>query len=265
MANRLTSKTVAPLKGEGKGGVMPCSSKDPNPSRLRGSTSPFQGEERFGPNDFAKATGVSRETLARLKAYVALLAEWNARHNLVSATSLADVWRRHVWDSAQLLPLIPASAKSLADLGSGAGFPGLVLACLLRGRPDFRTVLYESTAKKCRFLEAAAERMGLSVEVRNSRIEAAKPGPFDVVTARACAPLAKLLAYAQQFQGPGAVNLFLKGQSVEAELTEAHKSWNMEVVKHKSLTDPSGAILEIRELAHVPSAGVRSANRARGR
>ncbi len=209
--------------------------------------------EPFTPNEFAAATGVSRETLARLKAYVSLLEEWNARHNLVSAASLADVWRRHVWDSAQLFPLIPIEARSLVDLGSGAGFPGLVLAAMARERPGFRTVLYESIGKKCRFLEAAAERMGLPVEVRNARMEEVVPEAFDVVTARACAPLAKLLAYAQPFQGPATVNLFLKGQSVEVELTEAHKSWRMKLARSESRTDPSGVILEIRELRHVGS------------
>jgi len=202
----------------------------------------------FGPDDFAKEAGVSRETLARLKAYIGLLEDWNARHNLVSAASMADVWRRHVWDSAQLAQFIPAEAKSLVDLGSGAGFPGLVLAAL---RPESRVVLYESTAKKCRFLEAASERMGLKVEIRNARIEDAKKESFDVVTARACAPLDKLLGYAQQFQGKATVNLFLKGQSVDAELTEAHKSWRMKLLRHQSRSDPSGVILEIRELAHV--------------
>jgi len=204
----------------------------------------------FGPEEFAKAANVSRETLVRLKAYVGLLEDWNARHNLVSASSLVDVWRRHVWDSAQLLEFIPAEAKSLVDLGSGAGFPGLVLAALLRERAGLKTVLYESTAKKCRFLEAAAERMHLTVEIRNSRIEEANREPFDVVTARACAPLEKLLAYAQHFQGKATVNLFLKGQSVDAELTQAHKSWRMKVQRHPSRTDPSGVILEVRELAH---------------
>ncbi len=207
----------------------------------------------FGPEEFVRACPVSRETLARLKAYVALLGEWNALHNLVSQSSLPDVWHRHVWDSAQLLPLIPGEALSLVDLGSGAGFPGLVLACLLRERPGFRTVLYESIGKKCRFLEAAAERMALKVEVRNGRMEAARREPFDVVTARACANLSKLLGYAQQFQGPKTVNLFLKGQSVEVELTEAHKSWRMKAVQHPSQTDPSAAILEIRELRHAGS------------
>jgi 16S rRNA (guanine527-N7)-methyltransferase len=205
----------------------------------------------FGPEAFAKASSVSRETLARLKAYVGLLEEWNARHNLVARSTLPDVWHRHIWDSAQLLPLIPEMANSLVDLGSGAGFPGLVLACLLRERSGFRTVLYESIGKKCRFLEAAAERMGLKVEVRNARMEAATKEPFHLLTARACANLSTLLGYAQQFQSPKTVNLFLKGQNVEAELTEAHKSWRMKTVRHPSQTDPSSAILEIRELRHV--------------
>src|ERR1700722_3201469 len=123
----------------------------------------------FGPEDFAVRTGVSRETLARLKAYAGLLADWNARHNLVSARSLEDLWRRHFWDSAQLAPLIPENAKSLVDLGSGAGFPGLVLAELLRDRVS--VTLYEATAKKCAFLTAAAERMALAMNIRNTRME----------------------------------------------------------------------------------------------
>lgn len=205
----------------------------------------------FGPEAFAEATGVSRETLMRLKAYVGLLLEWNERYNLIAGSTAVDIWRRHVWDSAQLVPYIPADAHSLADLGSGAGFPGLVLAILLRDRPNFRTVLFESTGKKAAFLQAAATATGVAVEVRNSRIEEARPEPFDVVTARACAPLAKSLHYAQPFQGRSTVNLFLKGQNVEAELTEARKIWKMEVQRHQSLTDSSGTILEIRELAHV--------------
>ena len=205
--------------------------------------------ETFGPEDFAAASGVSRETLVRLKAYAGLLADWNTQHNLVSAASLSDVWGRHFWDSAQLAPFIPADAMSLVDLGSGAGFPGLVLAILQRKRPGFRSVLYEATTKKCAFLAAAAQATAAPVEIRNTRIEQAKPEPFDVVTARACAPLAKLLAHAQPFQGAGTVNLFLKGQSVASELTEARKSWRMQLVRHQSRSDPSGTILEIRELA----------------
>ena len=205
----------------------------------------------FGPKEFENATGVSRETLARLNAFIRLLSEWNIRHNLVSRSSLEDVWRRHVWDSAQLVSFIPTDTASLVDLGSGAGFPGLVLAIMLRERPTFRTVLYDAAAKKCRFLEAASHRVSVPVEVRSERIEDVANEPFDVVTARACAPLPKLLSYAQPFQGPNTVNLLLKGQSVDAELTEAHKSWRMQLRRHPSQTDPSGVILEIRELAHV--------------
>jgi 16S rRNA (guanine527-N7)-methyltransferase len=202
----------------------------------------------FGPDQLAEAANVSRETLARLKAYVDVLGEWNARHNLVSVRSLDDVWQRHVWDSAQLAPLIPEAAKTLIDLGSGAGFPGLVLALV---RPDIKVTLTDSTAKKCRFLEAAAERTGANIEIRNARMEALPHQPFDVVTARACAPLAKLLTYAQRFQGKTTRNLFLKGQSVEVELTEARKTWKMAVVKHPSRADASGTILEIRELRYA--------------
>ncbi len=205
----------------------------------------------FGPDEFAAAANVSRETLTRVKAYVALLVDSNARHNLVSAKSLDDVWRRHIWDSAQLQRFIPESARSLADLGSGAGFPGLVLAVLLRERGNFQVSLYESTGKKSKFLEAAVQLMDLNAKIFNTRMESAKPQGFDVVTARACAPLEKLLAYAQIFQTRNTVNLFLKGQSVEVELTQARKSWRMTLERHESQTDSSGVILEIRDIAHV--------------
>ncbi len=123
----------------------------------------------LAPEVFAAKTGVSRETLARLELHVALLKDWSARHNLVSARSLEDVWRRHVWDSAQLATFIPSDAGTLVDLGSGAGFPGLVLAELLRDRVS--VVLYEATRKKAQFLVMAAERLELSVDVRLERIE----------------------------------------------------------------------------------------------
>jgi 16S rRNA (guanine527-N7)-methyltransferase len=202
----------------------------------------------FGPEEFASLSGVSRETLASLKTYVALLQDWNSRHNLVSEASMADVWRRHFWDSAQLAKFVPEKAKSLVDLGSGAGFPGLVLAGLKRDPAKLKFVLYEATAKRCRFLEAAAQELHLPVEIRQARIEDARTEPFDVITARACAPLTKLLSYAQRFWGKGTVALFLKGQNVDAELTQAHKSWKMELERHPSQSDASGVVLEIREL-----------------
>src|SRR4051812_12702469 len=188
----------------------------------------------FGPDEFAAQTGVSRETLARLKAYADMLADWNARHNLVAKSTLPDIWHRHFLDSAQLAPLIPAQSKTLADLGSGAGFPGLVLAAM---RPDLTVSLYEATTKKCAFLQAAAERMGIEVTIRNARLEALPSQPFDVVTARALAPLSELLAYAYPFTGSNSVCLFLKGQNVGPELTEAHKYWNMKASQVQSQTE----------------------------
>lgn len=199
----------------------------------------------FGPEEFAAKAGVSRETLARLKAYADVLTDWNARHNLVAKSTLPDLWSRHFWDSAQLAPLIPGAARSLADLGSGAGFPGLVLAAL---RPDLAVTLHEATTKKCAFLQFAAERMGIPVTVQNARLEDLPPSRFDVITARALAPLPQLLGYAQNFAGPNSVCLFLKGQNVGVELTEAHKYWNIKTSQVPSQTDPSAAIVVVREL-----------------
>jgi 16S rRNA (guanine527-N7)-methyltransferase len=203
----------------------------------------------FGPDEFAEQSGVSRETLDRLKIFAEALSDWSTRHNLVSRRSLGDIWRRHMWDSAQLARFVPAGAATLVDLGSGAGFPGLVLAALLGDRTA--VALYEATRKKADFLRFAAERMGLKVTVRNMRVEDETHHSADVVTARALAPLPLLLGYAQQFSGRDTVCLFLKGQSVAAELTEARKSWRMNLSQHQSATDPLGVILEIRELGHV--------------
>ena len=216
-------------------------------AELEAATSRSVPESSFGAEEFAAATGVSRETLMRFQRYADLLLDWNSRHNLVSPGSLEDLWRRHFWDSAQLAPLVPSTAGTLADLGSGAGFPGLVLAELLRNR--VRVTLFEATAKKCAFLAAAAKTMDLTVAIENRRMEEGSKDHFDVVTARACAPLPKLLGYAQHFLGPNSVCLFLKGQNVGSELTEAHKSWIMGVRQIPSLTDPSGVILELRELS----------------
>ena len=199
----------------------------------------------FTAEEFARATDVSRETLARLKAYADLLLDWSARHNLVANSTLPDLWRRHMWDSAQLEPLIPAGTSTLADLGSGAGFPALVLAAM---RPEIVVTVHEATGKKCDFLAAAAERMGLKLVIANARIESLPPRPFDVVTARALAALPLLLSYAQRLTGPNSICLFLKGQNLGSELTEAHKSWIMETSQVPSKTDPSGAILVVRKL-----------------
>ena len=204
--------------------------------------------ETFGPEAFAQAANVSRETLKLLQTYASMLVEWNAHTNLVSQSSLPSLWQRHFWDSAQLVPLIPKGAKTVADLGSGAGFPGLILGIMLRDRPGLTVALYESIGKKARFLVAVCQRLGLSVEVRNIRIEDETTRKFEVITARACAPLVLLLPYAQRFWARDTVGLFLKGQTVVAELTEARKSWRMKAQLHASRSDPSGQIIEVREL-----------------
>jgi 16S rRNA (guanine527-N7)-methyltransferase len=205
--------------------------------------------EGFGPEAFAQATGVSHETLTDLKAYAELLAA--SPHNLVSEASLKDVWHRHFYDSAQLDAHIPENAKTLADLGSGAGFPGLVLAILRRKR--LKVTLYEGTKKKADFLKAVAQHLYLAVDVRNERIEAAPKKRFDIITARAFAPLPTLLAYAQNLAGPKTTCLFLKGQNYADELTEAGRAWKMTLQKHPSQTHPLGVVLEIRDLIHASS------------
>lgn len=189
---------------------------------------------------FAALIDVSRETSERLAAYVALLTKWNAKINLVGPATLADVWRRHILDSAQIHPLV-ADAGVLVDLGSGAGLPGLILAIL--GGPQIH--LIESDARKCAFLHEAARVTGAKLTIHNKRIEAAPRLEADVVTARALAPLAQLLDHAVRFLKPAGKCVFLKGARQADELTEARKSWHMKVTERPSLSDPSGVILEV--------------------
>jgi len=192
-------------------------------------------------DDFRSATGVSRETLARLETYADLLVKWQARINLVGPATIPDLWRRHMLDSAQLFPHIPRSARILVDLGSGAGFPGLVLAAM--GVPEVHLV--DSDVRKCAFLREAARVMGLSVTVHAKRISEAPAVPADVVTARALAPLADLLDLAEKFLRPHTMCLFLKGRTADEELTAAAKDWTMQLNRTASTTDPAAAILEL--------------------
>lgn len=198
----------------------------------------------YGPEDLAAATGVSRETIERLSAYAALLVKWQARINLVSASTLTDLWRRHMLDSAQLLPLLPEGTTSLIDLGSGAGFPGLVLAIL--GIPEVH--LIESDQRKCVFLAEAARAAGAKATIHNKRIEQIEGLSAGVVTARACAPLDLLLTYAQRFLWHGGKVLFLKGAAVEEEVAAARKNWQMEIERFPSTSDPKGCILRIGQV-----------------
>lgn len=197
---------------------------------------------------FAAATNVSRETLRRLEAYAALLLTWQARINLIGPATLGELWRRHFLDSAQLFPLIPPGTQSLVDLGSGAGFPGLVLAIL--GVPGVE--LIEGDSRKAAFLREAARMTAAQVVIRDCRIEAVPPHVADVLTARACAPLDRLLALGERFIGPQTTCLFLKGERVEEELTAAGKAWTMTVSRHASRADPAGTILMLQQVAREP-------------
>ena len=201
----------------------------------------------YSPADFAAEYDVSRETLRRLTAYDAVLLDWSSRHNLIARSTIDDRWERHYRDSAQLFAAIPESAKTLVDLGSGAGFPGLVLAAMGAQR-GLQVVLVESTGKKAAFLQAAIDAMALTnAAVIPQRIESITIPAPDVVTARALAQLDKLLDYAHEFAGEKTVLIFPKGQDVEAELTAAAKSWHMKVEKRPSVTNPGSTILVIRD------------------
>ena len=194
-------------------------------------------------------TGASDAQIADLARYQALLAEWNEVMNLVGPLTIATYWTRHALDSAQLLDLAP-EALSWADLGAGAGLPGVVLAILLKGRAGGRVHLVESMAKRCRFLEVVAKDLDLPVQIHNARAEDLKL-KVDVVTARACAPMTRLLGFAEPYLRNGATGLFLKGQDVAAELSEAAKAWKFESELRPSQSDPRGRIVQVKRLSRV--------------
>jgi 16S rRNA (guanine527-N7)-methyltransferase len=178
---------------------------------------------------------------------VALLLEWQAKTNLVAPSTLPNLWTRHIADSLQLLALAP-SAKVWVDLGSGGGFPGVVLACALADEPGARVHLVERNSKKAAFLREAIRVTGAPGVAHAEGIEDivdSIKGPIDCVTARALAPLHQLIGYAEPLVRQGAKALFLKGQDVEAELTEATKYWNIKPILHSSLTGGQGWIVEL--------------------
>ena len=202
----------------------------------------------LGPKGFADLVPVSRETLARLEAYVDLLTRWSVRINLVGRDTLADLWRRHILDSAQLHRFIPSTAKTLIDVGSGAGLPGLVLAILGVAGVE----LVEADSRKAAFLREAARVTDADVTIRPCRIQAVPPHPANVVTARACAPLDRLLDLAAPFLAPDTLCLFLKGQRFNEELTLARKAWTMNVSVEQSLSDRRGVVLRLQQVAREP-------------
>ncbi len=200
---------------------------------------------------FQARTGATPAQMADLESFIARLTEANAVMNLVGPDSLPDVWNRHIWDSAQLLEMRP-NAKTWADLGAGAGFPGVVLAILLRDRPDSHVWLIDSLGKRCRFLQEVVDGLSLRATVINGRAEDQRV-KVDIVTARAVAPMEKLLAYAQPYLQRGAQGLFLKGEKAEAELIEARKVWQFDSDLSVSRSDPRGRIVSVRSLRRVPN------------
>ncbi|HEV2161555.1 MAG TPA: 16S rRNA (guanine(527)-N(7))-methyltransferase RsmG [Stellaceae bacterium] len=190
---------------------------------------------------FARLVAVPRETLDRLQAYVALLTAWNRRINLVGANTIGDVWRRHILDSAQLMPLLPSGARIVVDVGSGAGLPGLVLAML--GVPDMHLV--ESDQRKAVFLREAQRVTGTPVTIHSQRAERMAPIAADAVVARAVAPVDNLLLMVDKFRKTHTICLFLKGKGVDEELTHLPPALKMKAQILPSRSDPTGRILRL--------------------
>ena len=193
---------------------------------------------------FLAAHDVSRETLARLDSVIDTLNSWRLRSNLIGPREWPHIWQRHVWDCLQLLDHIPETAR-VVDLGSGAGFPGLIIAA---ARPQGHVTMIESVGKKAAFLRAAILAGDLPADVIQGRVESAEAGPADIVTARAFAPLPKLLDYAAPWMKNGAKGLFLKGERWEEELTDARQRWNFAYEAIPSRSGGSGVVLIVREL-----------------
>ena len=197
------------------------------------------------PQGFADVIGATAGQITDLERYRAMLEDWNGRMNLVGPSAMAVFWSRHALDSAQLIRLAPEALR-WADLGTGAGLPGLVLAILLKGREGAQVHLVESLAKRCRFLSEVVSELGLPAKVHNARAEDVKI-EVEVVTARAVAALPRLLGFAEPYLKRGARGLFLKGQAAEAELAEARAAgWKLEATLIESLSDPDGRIVDIR-------------------
>ena len=196
---------------------------------------------------FSIRPGQSKDNL---KTYVGLLEKWQATHNLVSAPTLNQVWSRHVLDSAQLIKAAP-EARRWVDLGTGAGFPGMVIAILIAGKPGVGVTLVESNNKKCAFLRAVARSTNAPVDVVQDRIEKfvkTRHDPVDVVTARALAPFADLCGLVSPIMAPESVMVLLKGQDFVYEQEEASKYWDYDLVIANSITDPRGRVVTVRNL-----------------
>ena len=188
---------------------------------------------------------VSRETSVRLAGFAALLEKWNPRINLVSRNSMADLWTRHIVDSVQVFRCVTPRGHWV-DLGSGGGFPGLIVAILaVDAAPDLRVTLIESDQRKAAFLRAAARETGASCKVISERIEAVEPQQADILSARALADLDKLLAFSERHLKPTGVALFPKGVTWKKEVEAVRQNWKFRAEEITSITDPEAVILKI--------------------
>lgn len=208
------------------------------------------------PAGFAERWDVSRESLAKLELYAGELLRWQQTHNLIAKTAEAGLWDRHLADALQLAPILSDARSNIIDIGSGGGIPAIPLAIQLQDQRHGPTItMIESNAKKSAFLRTASRLCGIDVRIINKRIESLKDSdvkqPVDAVIARALAPVAELLNLVTGMPVRPQRMLFLKGQHVDAELTEATKCWNISFSKHPSKTAPDGCILEIHEAERV--------------
>ena len=205
----------------------------------------------FSAQDFMQETNVSRETLDKIQAYADLLAKWQPSKNLISNSTLENMWLRHFYDSAQLLPLIRElhgdKALDCLDIGSGAGFPGVVLAIMGLGN----VTMVESNGKKCAFMRQVKLATGASVTIENQRIENVEEHKFDIILSRACASVEQLLSWGEKFIGENTEFWLLKGANVEQELKAAKADWTMRVDQYRSKTDGSGTILRLRDVCRA--------------
>lgn len=194
---------------------------------------------------------VSRETSERLSTYAAQIRKWNPRINLVAKSTLDDLEERHLADSLQILDHAPENWRSWVDLGSGGGFPGLVVAIAVADQPERRVTLVESDVRKAAFLRSAARECGVQVTVLDARIEALPPQNADVISARALAPLPKLLALAVPHLAPGGVCLFPKGRNWQNEVENARETWSFDLLSQPSKTGEDSVILVMRNIERV--------------
>ncbi|MBQ9270924.1 MAG: 16S rRNA (guanine(527)-N(7))-methyltransferase RsmG [Alphaproteobacteria bacterium] len=193
---------------------------------------------------------VSRETIEKLRVFVSLLQEWNTKMNLVSKNSLTEVWLRHILDSLQLIQYIPANTELLLDIGSGAGFPAVVLAIVMQEKmPNAKWILVESITKKTVYLNDVSAKLGLkNVQIENIRVENLKLRNINVVTARAVAALDVLCGYASSMSGKNTKCLFLKGKTYQEELQKAREKWLFDCITHQNIYSDDGVLLEISNL-----------------